>query len=115
VNIEVDISWRLRIDQRILGNANIDFLPTFKSECIAVKGVTTNVNPRNVVGYLTQTLYIPALGGRTEISDRFIVINQIPKVLIFSEITSSYNLRFRFADPVGNCTIKVWEGVINGS
>jgi hypothetical protein len=115
MDIEVDVSWRLRIDQKILGNANIDFLTTFKSECIAVKAVTTNVNPRNVAGYLTQTLYIPALGGKTEISDRYIVINQITKVLIFPEVSSSYNLRFRFADPVGNCTIKIWEGVFNGS
>lgn len=113
MNLEVDIAWKLRVNETILGNRNIDFLYNFKSQYIGVYAETTNVNPRNVVGYLTQTLYITALGGRTEINERFTLINKIPKVLIFLAVSDSFNLRFRFADPVGNCQVKIWEYVLN--
>lgn len=63
MDLTAGINWKLRINQKILGNANIDFPYNFKSQYIGVWATTTNVNPRNVVGYLTQTLYIAALGG----------------------------------------------------
>lgn len=113
MDLEVGIAWKLRINQTIFGNRNIDFLYDFKSEYIGVYAETTNVNPRNVAGYLTQTLNIPALGGRSEINERFTLINKIPKVLIFPAVSDSFNLRFRFADPVGNCQVKIWEYVTN--
>lgn len=113
MDLKVGIAWRLRINKTILGNRNIDFLYNFKSQYIGVYAETTNVNPRNVVGYLTQTLNIPALSGRTEINERFTLINQIPKVIIFPTVLDSFNLRFRFADPVGNCQVKIWEYVAN--
>lgn len=113
MDLTIGINWKPRINQKILGNRNTDFPYNFKSQYIGVWATTTNINPRNVVGYLTQTLYIPALGGRSEISDRLIVINQIPKVIIFPAVSNSFNLRFRFADPVGNCQVKIWEYVTN--
>jgi len=60
-------------------------------------------------GYLTQTLYIAALGGQAEIGDRLILTNKIPRVITFPVLSNSYNLRFRFADIAGNCDIKIWE------
>ena len=112
MNLNVGI-WKPRINQIILGNQNTDFSYNFTSQYIGIFASTTNVNPRNVVGYLTQTLYIASLGGRSEINERFTLINKIPKVLIFPVISNEFNLRFRFASPVGNCQIKIWEYVIN--
>ncbi|MCV3215685.1 hypothetical protein OGM63_19575 [Plectonema radiosum NIES-515] len=105
--------WKPRISQKILGNANIDFPYIFTSQYIGVFASTTNVNPKNRVGYLTQTLYIAALGGTTEVSERFIIINKIPKVIIYPVVLDRFNLRFRFADIVGNCDLKIWEYLPN--
>jgi hypothetical protein len=112
MDLKVGIAWKLRISQTILGNANIDFAYSFSSQYIGVSASTTNVNPRNVVGYLNQILNIPVLGGKAEINERFTLINQIPKVIIFPSISENYSLRFRFASPVGNCQIKIWEYLI---
>jgi hypothetical protein len=115
MDLKVGIAWKLRINQTIFGNANADFLYNLKSQYIGVYADTTNVNPRNVVGYLTQTLNISILGGRTEINERFTLINKIPNIIIFTAISNEFNFKFRFASPVGNCQIKIWEYVINPS
>lgn len=112
MDLNLDITWRLKVHEKILGNANIDFNSTFESQYIGIFATTTNVNPRNVVGYLTQITNISLLGGITEISDRLIIPNQIPKLLVFPLELDFYKLRFRFADPVGNCVVKIWEGTV---
>lgn len=111
MDLKNGINWKLRINQTILGSKDTDFFYTFNNRYVAVLATTTNVYPRNVVGYLSQTINVALFGGKTIINERFVLINKIPKIIIFPEVDGGYQLRYRFSSPVGNCTLKIWENI----
>jgi hypothetical protein len=105
---DLKTGWKLRINQPVSNADYVDFSPNFNSNFVAIIATTTNVNPRNVVGYLYQILDIPLI-GKCEINERFTIINKFPKLIIFPSLDTPYTLRFRFADPIGKCVVKIWE------
>lgn len=107
------INWKLRESRRIEGDGYFLFPSSF-SKTICVLGITTNLNPRNVVGYIHQIIRVPTLGGDIELGERFTLTNKYPKIIIYpADISPIYYVRFRFAMPLGNCQIKIWEGVLS--
>lgn len=99
-------NWILRVNQKVLGDGYVTFPKAFLNT-VTVLGTTTNVNPRNVVGYISHILKIPSIGD-CEFEERFTLTNEYPKIITFPQ-SESYYLRFRFASPVGNCWVKIWE------
>ena len=104
--------WNVRFDQSILGNQNFDIPREFTSGIVAVLATTTNINPRNIAGYLVQTVNLFQVGGIAQTSSSYALPNKIPRIIIFPDGISPFALRFKLAFPVGNCRVKIWEAII---
>ncbi|MDZ7970512.1 MAG: hypothetical protein RM368_37240 [Nostoc sp. DedSLP03] len=110
-NLRDDYLWNVRFNQVLLSDKNHDIPRVFTSGTIAVLASTTNINPRNIAGYLIQTVNLFQLGGIAHSSDRYALPNKIPRVIVFENGISPFTLQFRLAFPIGNCTLKIWEAV----
>ena len=102
--------WKLKENRKIEGDGYYLFPSSF-SKTICVLGVTTNLNPRNVVGYIHQVIRVPVLGGDVELGERFTLTNKYPRIIIYQDVSPIYYVRFRFAMPLGNCQVKIWESM----
>jgi hypothetical protein len=100
----------VRENRKIYGDDNFIFPYQFQNN-ICVLATTTNVNPRNVVGYIYHIIKIPLLGGDIELGERFTLTNKFSKIILSPQVSEQYLLKFRFAGPVGNCQVKIWEYV----
>jgi hypothetical protein len=110
-NLKDNYLWNIRFNQVLLSDKNHDIPREFTSGIIGVLATTTNTNPRNIAGYLTQTVNIFQLGGIAHTSQSYALPNKIPKVIIFENGINPFNLQFRLAFPIGNCSLKIWEAV----
>ncbi len=110
-NLRENYLWNIRFNQVLLSDKNHDIPRVFSSQIIAVVASTTNINPRNIAGYLFQTLDLYQLGGVTQTSDRYALPNKNPKIIIFENNINPYTLQFRLAFPIGNCSLKIWEAI----
>jgi hypothetical protein len=110
-NLKDDYLWNVRFTQNLLSDKNHDIPRQFTSGIIAVLATTTNINPRNVAGYIIQTVNLYQLGGIAYTSQRYALPNKIPKVIIFEYGINPYTLQFKLAFPIGNCTLKIWEAI----
>ncbi|MCL6750068.1 hypothetical protein KBT16_03380 [Nostoc sp. CCCryo 231-06] len=110
-DLKSDYNWNLRFNQNILSDKDFDIPRSFTSDIIAVFADTTNINPRNIAGYLVQTVNLFQIGGIAHTGNRIALPNKIPRVIIFDNSISPFTLRFRLAFPIGNCKIKVWEAI----
>ncbi|MEH2337095.1 hypothetical protein [Nostoc sp.] len=110
-NLRTDYNWNIRFNQVVSGNNNFDIPRDFTSGIIAILGDTTNINPSNVVGYIVQTVDLFQIGGIAQVGNRIVVPNKIPTVMISESSINPYRLRWKFAFPVGHCTLKIWEAV----
>jgi len=109
MDIKNSAHWRVRVFKKCYGADFIDFSYPFSFPWIAIKASTTNVHPKNVVGYIHQTISVLALGGKTEVNDRYTLINDVPKVIRLEDVGSPYFVRYRFSMPVGNSNVTIWE------
>lgn len=100
-------NWVVRESRKIMGDDYFTF-PTAFMNHVCILGTTTNVNPRNVVGYIYHVLRVPFLGD-CELQERFVITNKYSKIILSPQVSERYFLKFRFASPVGNCQIKIWE------
>lgn len=110
-NLRNDYNWNIRYTQLVSGSKDFDIPREFTSGIIAVLGDTTNINPSNVVGHIVQTVDLFQVGGIAQINNRVTIPNKIPTVIVFENSINPYRLRFKFAFPVGHCTLKVWEAI----
>jgi hypothetical protein len=104
--------WQLRINQTVFGNKGIVFTPKLKNPIVAILPDTTNVNPSNIAGYLTQVAQIQI--GTAEIGQRYRLPNKQLRVLMLPNLIN-YQLKFTLATPVGNCKVQIWEGIPKAS
>ncbi|MHC5738824.1 hypothetical protein [Nostoc sp.] len=103
--------WNVRFNQTLLSDKNHDIPREFTSGIIGILATTTNINPRNIAGYIIQTVNLFQLGGFAHTSPRYALPNKIPKVIIFENGINPFTLQFRLAFPIGNCNLKIWEAI----
>ena len=101
-------NWWVRENRKLSGDGYYTFSHPF-SFSVCILGVTTNLNPKNVVGYIYPVLKIPLLGGEVELGERIVITNKYPKIILKPEVSDIYFLKFRFAMPLGHCQVKIWE------
>lgn len=100
-------TWSLKVNQIFYGKEN---LITFKfsNPVICIEAISTNLYREDVAGYVIQVAQVPMGTVRLEKSYR---IYQAQTMMIVLPSISPYQLLFRLAAPIGNSSIKIWEGV----
>lgn len=106
-NLNTDYLWMPRVNTTVFGK-NAVFNPKFINPIVAVLADTTNINPSNIAGYLTQIANTQL--GIAEIGNRLRLPNKTLRVYILPSLVN-YQLKFTLATPVGNCKVQVWEAV----
>jgi hypothetical protein len=109
IDLKLSSKWMVRVNQNCYGNRVVDFAQKFTYPYLCIWGETTNYNPGNRLGIFTHTLSIPLLGGVCELEGFTFLNNKIPRIIQIPLLSNNYGMRFKFAAPVGNCTIKIWE------
>lgn len=106
-DLKDDYLWMPRVNTTLYGKRN-KITQKFTNNILAIRPETTNINPSNVAGYITQLVTIQM--GDAEVGDRIVLPNKVLKVVLFPSI-SQFQLLFTFSFPVGNCKLQIWEAV----
>ncbi|MBD2503414.1 hypothetical protein [Anabaena azotica] len=110
-DLNTDYLWMPRVNTTVIGKTGV-FQYKFNNPTIAVLADTTNINPSNIAGYLTQIsrtqLGLAEVGNWLRLPNKVLRIYMLPNII-------NYQVKFTLATPVGNCKVQVWEGISKAS